>query len=369
MRVLHINCNYLGNRLHQNMIKHLDALGLENRVYVPTFDLGLIQFPIRENVTVSQCFRKWDRLSFDYKQSKIFRDVQKKISVADFDLIHAYTVFTDGNIARKLWKRYGIPYVVAVRNTDVNDFFRHMPHLRGRGVKILKDARAIFFLSQTYRDQVFQKYIPEGLRESLRKKAYLIPNGIDDFWLENPPEDLPLAPKDQIRLLYAGRIDRNKNIPTIQKAMAFLREKGYEVHLTVVGKAVDVKERKRIFQDPATTVLDAQPKEELIGRYRENHIFVMPSFTETFGTVYPEAMSQGIPVIYTKGQGFDGQFPEGEVGFAVSASKPEEVAIAIEKILSCYPAMAKRSLAGAKEFSWKRIVRQYQEIYQNLVSH
>ena len=42
---------------------------------------------------------------------------------------------------------------------------------------------------------------------------------------------------------------------------------------------------------------------------------------------------------------------------------------AIEKILSCYPAMAKRSLAGAKGFSWKRIVRQYQEIYQNLVSH
>lgn len=369
MRILHINCNYLGNRLHQSMIEHLDALGLENQVYVPTFDLGLIQFPLRENVTVSRCFQKRDRLVFDYKQNKIFRDIEKKLPAPGFDVIHAYTVFTDGNIARKLWKKYGVPYVVAVRNTDVNDFFRCMPHLRGRGLKILKDAQAIFFLSETYREQVFLKYIPQGMREELRKKSHLIPNGIDHFWLENSPADLPCPPKREIRLLYAGRIDRNKNVPTTQKAAEILRKKGYEVTFTVVGKAEDLKERERISRDPHTTVLDAQPKEELIRRYRENHIFVMPSFAETFGLVYAEAMSQGLPVIYTKGQGFDGQFPEGDVGFAIDATNPEEVALAIEKILPGYSDMARRSLSGAKAFSWGGIAQRYCEIYGNLLSH
>lgn len=32
----------------------------------------------------------------------------------------------------------------------------------------------------------------------------------------------------------------------------------------------------------------------------------MPSFKETFGLVYAEALSRFIEVIYTKGQGFDG---------------------------------------------------------------
>jgi len=43
----------------------------------------------------------------------------------------------------------------------------------------------------------------------------------------------------------------------------------------------------------------------------------MPSITETFGLVYAEALSQGLPVLYTRGQGFDRQFEEGEVGYAV----------------------------------------------------
>ena len=72
-------------------------------------------------------------------------------------MVHAYTLFTDGNCARALSKKYGIPYGVAVRNTDVNNFFKMMPHLRGRGIKIMLGAKAVFFLSEAYREQVFEK--------------------------------------------------------------------------------------------------------------------------------------------------------------------------------------------------------------------
>ena len=40
--------------------------------------------------------------------------------------------------------------------------------------------------------------------------------------------------------------------------------------------------------------------------------FCLPSHAETFGLVYVEAMSQGLPIIY-EGQGFDKQFQDGEV--------------------------------------------------------
>lgn len=73
------------------------------------------------------------------------KSLEKCISVSEYDLIHAYYLFTDGNYARIISRKYNIPYVVAVRNTDVNVFFKHMIHLRCVGIKILKDARTVFF--------------------------------------------------------------------------------------------------------------------------------------------------------------------------------------------------------------------------------
>ena len=66
--------------------------------------------------------------------------------------------------------------------------------------------------------------------------------------------------------------------------------------------------------------------ENFIKYFIESDIFVMPSRYETFGLVYVEALSQGLPVIYTRGQGFDGQIPDGEVGYSVKCNDVNEIA-------------------------------------------
>lgn len=365
MRILHINCNYIGTTLHQIMNESLEELGYENSVFVPTYNQNLSVITPKENVCVCECFRKWDRLLFDYKQKKIRCALEKHFSVRSFDLIHAYTLFSDGNCARRLFKKYGIPYVVAVRNTDVNNFLRLMPHLRCRGIRILLDAQKVFFLSESYRKHVFEKYIPRKYREKILAKTHVIPNGIDDFWLDTPPKKENRI-GDTIKLIYAGRIDRNKNIPTIQEAAKLLRKKGNQVELTVVGKASDRKLLELIQADPHTTYFSAQPKEKLIELYREHNIFVMPSFTESFGLVYPEAMSQGLPVIYSKGEGFDKQFPEGTVGYHVEAGSAESVAEGIEKVIRHFDRITANAVPLANAFRWKKIIAEYDAVYKAL---
>lgn len=365
MRILHINCNYIGTTLHQLMIENLDQLGYDNSVFVPTYNPDLAVIQPNPNVQVCKCFRKWDRLVFDYKQRKILKAAEACYSIASYELIHAYTLFTDGNCARKLSEKHGIPYVVAVRNTDVNDFFRLMPHLRRRGIKTMLKASAVFFLSEAYRKQVFESYIPKKHQDAILKKTHIIPNGIDDFWFHNPPE-LKQPPKKPVKLIYAGRIDKNKNIPTTQKAMEILRKKGYDLSLTVVGKPADQQVYEQIRKDPHTQCLPAQPKESLLELYRQHHLFVMPSFTESFGLVYAEAMSQGLPVLYSEGQGFDRQFPEGQVGFHVSAHDPHSVAQGIEKLLRHFDDIAPNTVPCAKSFSWKALVSRYHGIYQGI---
>lgn len=366
MRVLHINCNYIGTTLHQLMLEHLDDLGYSNQVFVPTYDKNLAVIEPNKNVCVCECFRKWDRLIFDYKQKKIKKGIDENIKVENFDMIHAYTLFTDGNCARKLSQKYGIPYVVAVRNTDVNDFFRLMPHLRNRGVQIMRDAEAVFFLSEAYRKQVFSKYIPKKYREYIEKKTYIIPNGIDGFWFEKVPSRDKNIDKKSIKLVYAGRIDKNKNVPTTQKAMEILQKRGYETTLSVVGKIQDEKEYQLIKKNPYTTYYPAMPKEKLIDVYRNSDIFVMPSFTESFGLVYAEAMSQGLPVIYSKGQGFDNQFEEGIVGYHVEANSPEDVADGIMRIIENYSNIQKNVVNSAREFSWLKLIEKYDQIYKSV---
>jgi glycosyltransferase involved in cell wall biosynthesis len=347
------------------MNESLEEIGYENSVFVPTYNRNLSVIIPKENVCVCECFRKWDRLLFDYKQKKIRNALEKQFVVQDFDLIHAYTLFSDGNCARRLFKKYGIPYVVAVRNTDVNNFFRLMPHLRMRGIRILLDAKEVFFLSESYRKHVLEKYIPQKYRKIIHSKSHVIPNGIDDFWLDHAPEKENRI-GDVVKLIYAGRIDRNKNILAIQEAAKILREKGYRIELTVVGKATDRKLLAAIQADPYTEYLPAQPKENLIDLYRDHNLFVMPSFTESFGLVYPEAMSQGLPVIYSLGEGFDKQFPEGTVGYHVSAGDVASVAEGIEKVLSHFDRIAMNTVQLAHAFRWKRIIAEYDAVYKAL---
>ena len=369
MRVLHINRNYLGTTLHQTMIQYLSGLGVDNTVFVPIWTKKNIAIEPASNVIVSLCFKNRDRFFYDYKQFKIFKALGSSIDVLDFDMVHAYTLFTDGNIAHKLYKKYHIPYVVAVRNTDVNDFFAKLVFLRKRGIKIMMDAEAIFFLSETYKQQVFSKYVPKHLKETLLKKTKVIPNGIDKFWHENIYYRNEKKIDGEVKIIYAGRINKNKNIPTTQAAIRILEEKGYTIKYTVVGKIDDEDEYKRIIKDSRTYYHTPCSKESLIKLYRDNDIFVMPSFTETFGLVYAEAMSQGLPVVYSKREGFDGQFNEGVVGYNVDPYDPNDLANKIELIINSLHSITQNCVDLSSHFDWNDISQKYYDIYNEILAH
>ena len=366
MKILHINTNYMGTTLHKNMVDSLGAY-CTNEVFVPTHDPGKSKVPIGEHVHVSRCFRKWDRLFYFYKQGKIRREAERVYDIESFDLLHAYTLFTDGNVAYSLHKKHGIPYVVAVRNTDVNAFFKYRPHLRGRGVKILRNAAAVFFLSSAYQKQVMGKFVPKKYHQEILDKTHIIPNGIDPFWFEGGQAHS--APVDhRIRMIFAGNIDRNKNILKAAEGCRLLRKKGYDATLTVIGRVVEESVAEQLSNLPHVKLCPPMTKEELSRAYEEHDIFVMTSIYESFGLVYAEAMSRGLPVIYSGGQGFDGQFPDGEVGYGVRSSVAEDIPVAVEKILADYEPMSHRCVEKSGKFRWDAFAPAYYDIYHQEVS-
>lgn len=369
-----MNCDYIWTTLHKKMIDHLTKLGIKNTVFAPVCKVEKNIVDISENEYVIKCFNKLDRYFFGIKQFKIMKSLEKCISVSEYDLIHAYYLFTDGNYARIISRKYNIPYVVAVRNTDVNVFFKHMIHLRCVGIKILKDARTVFFLSESYKRQVLYSYVPSKIRHEIEQKCVVLPNGIDNYWLDNKyleknyEETEKRIKNKNIRLIYAGRIDKNKNIELTVEAIRILEREGWSAHLTIVGPIEDQSIYERLRNEHSVTYIQKLVKEDLINRYRLADIFVMPSHTESFGLVYAEAMTQGLPVIYTRGQGFDQQFEKGMVGYAVSDEDPMELVEAIKNCASRYKHISSNALEVVGKFDWNNICLMYQKIYSNIIN-
>lgn len=374
MNVLHINCNYITTKLHSVMIEHLNKMNIKNTVFVPTYDekKSIIE-KLKNDEILSKCFGKNDRFLFKLKQKKIIKAIEKKLNINSFDIIHAYTLFTDGNCAMKLSKKYNIPYVVAIRSTDINVFFKYRIFLRKKGIEILKNSSAIFFLSNTYKNQLFKKYIPNKYKNEFLKKSKVMPNGIDDFWHINSYSDknelnnkIKRIEKKEIRLIYAGNIDKNKNITKTCEAIKRLEKEGWKVNFTVAGKIKNEKIFKRI--KDKIEYKGVLNKEELIEYYRKSDIFVMPSKKETFGLTYAEAMSQSIPVIYTKGQGFDEQFDEGVIGFRVNENDEKSISSAIKNICNNYSNISSNCVKMIAKFNWKKICENYYKEYNSIMN-
>lgn len=365
MKVLHINSYYNGSIFYKNLFDRQKENGIDIDVYVPASTVtDISSLNLGEYTKISLNHSKYDRLLFHVKHNKIYKDTIVKYKIKEYDIIHAHSLFSNGYIAYKLKKEFGIPYVVAVRNTDVNVFFKYMIHLRKLGVRILKEAEKVVFLSSPYRNFVMDTYVPTKLKKEIYDKIEIIPNGIDDFWFENKGSTKMLPKRENLRLVYAGVINKNKNIITTTKAIDILNKKGFNINFTVVGRIGDESIYKQFIDKPYISYISPKPKEALLNIYRTNDIFVMPSITETFGLVYAEAMSQGLPIIYSKGQGFDGQFEDGQVGSKVISNDPKDIAYAIENILENYEKISKSCIYLSEKFEWEKIASKYKNIYK-----
>lgn len=305
---------------------------------------------------------------FAYKKYYKYRKLATEVNLSEVELCHAATLFSDGAIALRLKKDRGIPYIVGVRGTDTTLYAKHMAHLWPMGREILREASCVVFISPSLRDVLFESKPFRGMRNEIMPKTEIIPNGIDDVWLNNirkyrTPIDIT-TPK----IIYVGVLDENKNVLSLMDAIDKLAEKHPFVHLSIVGGNGSQEERisKRCSIHPERYQMLGKiyDKEILREALRMNDIFAMVSHGETFGLVYVEALSQALPILYSKGRGIDGFF-EGKVGEAVNPDSVSDIARGLEMLITNH---SKYTILGdgIKCFSWKNLAGQYINMYKNI---
>lgn len=360
MKVLHLCSDYY--KMYGNLMRREIARGI---------DISVFQFISKKNSVVFhenyldtyRCFNEIDRYFFYVKETKVLKTLYKEYSLDKFDYIHAHTIFSNGYLAYKLKKDLNIPYSIAVVNTDLNIFFRLRPFLKKIGLNILKEADQIIFHSPAYRDFLLNNYIPIKMRDDILFKSIIIPLGIEEIFQNN----IYLTKRkldSTLRIITVSNITSNKNHINVCRAIEKLQKMNFKVEYTVIGKVLEPKRLAEIEKFPFVKYHSYMTPIELIDAYRKNDIFVMPSIFETFGMVYAEAMSQGLPIVYSKGQGFDQQFQDGEIGFSVEATNHNDIADAIVKIVENYEKISESCTLLVKKFDWELITDKYLEIYK-----
>lgn len=365
MRVCHICSNY--DKFFVDLMEEQISQGIDLRVfYFRARERGLpnVKAPYLD---IRLNYSNWDRPFFFLKEKKVLEDFFNIYIKDQFDLLHAHTLFSNGYIALEAKKRWGIPYIVAVRDVDVNVFLKYRINLRKLGIEILKEAERIIYLSKSYLNIVHSKYIPKELQEDFIKKSHIIPNGINRFFLDNRYYRNGLPKNKTLNIITVGYISKRKNQLTVCKAVKALNDSGIKSKYTVIGKILDQKVFKKISSYSFVNYIPFLSKEDLIKEYRNADIYVMPSLTETFGLTYVEAMSQGLPVIYSKGQGFDSQFEEGMVGYHVNSRDVNEIKSRIIDIVENYNTFSKNCTDLSTKFNWKDITNEYKNIYNDVI--
>lgn len=368
-RVLHICSDFANQKVYPQLVKHLDAIGFEQAIYVPVRSADQIDRNRDDELTraayrYSHLLTPKHRLFFRQKVRVIVRDLLDSGYINSAGLVHAHFLYSDGAVALALHRLSGVPYTVSVRSTDINVFMRLRPDLKWLCRDIIALARSVVLLTPAYKD-VLKRWLPRRAQGDFEKKVRVIPNGLAPPWLE-PPHRQP--PGECLRLLYVGDFSKNKNVKASIEAAARLNEERPTV-LTLVGGGGDGE--KEIVEMLAS---EQYRNVHYAGRiddpgalrevYRGNDIFVMPSFRETFGVAYLEALSQGLPIVYTKGQGVDGYFPEQSVGRAVDPHRPDEIKEAVLALAAELPGIRSECIARAREFAWTTVAGKYAELYQ-----
>ncbi|RIO09157.1 glycosyltransferase family 4 protein [Mammaliicoccus sciuri] len=365
MKILHLNSNFVYTDIYRNLLDSQNP-EIENIIFCP------LKKKIEFNSDVYKVFspviiKKYHSILSKVRREKSFNYILKNNLLDGIDLIHAHTLTNDGILANKIFKKYKIPFVLTIRNTDVNFSLKYKKHVKKEYKEAIENASLLIFPNYSYKNKL--KKFFENSHKICHKISHspIIPNGIDNYWLQNKATTEKTLGKE-INLLFIGRIYKDKNLHRILKAIQEINT--LKINLNVIGKVQDQKYFNKLKKKHHFNYLGSLNRYEISEVMKTNDLFIMPSLNETFGLVFIESLTQNLPIIYTMHEGVYGYFDDGKYGVAVDPKNINDITEAINYIVNNYSAFQSRlrNKEFINAFDWNNIGQKYSEIYRKINS-
>ena len=199
----------------------------------------------------------------------------------------------------------------------------------------------------------------------------IIPHGIPISQMFKTPTK---SKTKGLKVLFVGRLERRKGIDVLLKAIPLVLSEIDSVIFSIIGSDPDdfsktflqnsILKKKVLFKGKVS-------EEELRLAYQECDIFVAPSYYESFGLIYLEAMSFAKPTIGTKAGGIPDVIVDNETGRLIEPGDHQALAEAIIQLANSPEIRLKMGTSGQKRvealFSTRAMSESTIEHFQELL--
>lgn len=210
---------------------------------------------------------------------------------------------------------------------------------------LYRHAKAVF---------VGARYVEENLvaEYGVARDRVVVAGGGPHPWFEAHPAP-DIARSFTGRIIFVGWDFGMKGGQYLLEAFALARRVRPELTLDIVGPNPGPDRPGVRWRGPVRS------REALADLYRQSDLFVMPSLRDSFGFVFLEAMTQGVPCIGTDLNAMPEIIDHGRTGYIVPARNPEALA---DAILGYYAEESNRHVLGCaardrarERYTWSRV--------------
>jgi len=394
MRVLHITHLYprpydhlLGIAMHKQ-IAALEAQGCMQKVLSPT---AWTPFPIRHLCHKWQSYSKvpirnvidgveviyprylvfpralffassGNRMYWSIK--KLVREIGREFS---FDLIHAHMALPDGYASMLISIEYRRPLVVTFQATDLDITANRSNSCLAALEKVFTFANTVIAPSAR---------LAKALVSQFGTEPVVIGYGIDASEVATRTSDSLRHYAGYRILLSVSRLILTKGIDLNLHALKRLLPRHNDLLYLVVGDGPFRHDLERLAED-----LGLEKHVEFLGQFPHHQameymascdVFTMPSWQETFGLVYIEAMAHAKPIIGVQGQGVDGIVEHGKTGMLVKPRDVDSLVEALDFLLS-HPDKARSMGERARQlvlesYTWEKNAEETIKVYRQVLN-
>jgi glycosyltransferase involved in cell wall biosynthesis len=202
------------------------------------------------------------------------------------------------------------------------------------------------------------------------QKIRIIPRGVDTV-LFHPAKrngclDKYCEGPNVLKLLYVGRVSKEKNLQILVNIFKVLAQAHENVKLVIVGDGPYREEMEQDLKSTPSIFMGYLEGETLAEVYASCDLFVFPSTTDTFGNVVLESQASGLPVIVTDCGGPQENIIPSKTGLIVEGNSEESLLDGIQNLLSNSErlrAMGKAARKYAEDRSFNDAFREGWEFY------
>lgn len=250
--------------------------------------------------------------------------------------------------------------IIPLATNTYNSFFAKIIYLLA--MRGLKHTEFIIAVSEHTKKDII-KYLNYPTR-----KIKVIPQGVDHSYFK--PAKIK---RDEFTILYVGSEMPRKNVLTLFKAFAIIKQEIPEAKLVKVGLSQWQGARNKLVKfvkanNLESSVIFKDYVQNLNEEYQNATIFVFPSKYEGFGFPPLEAMACGCPVICSNAT----SLPEvvGDSAFLFNPNDVQELSEKITTLLKSSELREKYSAKGikqSKQFTWEKCLKETIEVYKRLL--